>query len=222
MLYTVVFTKRTKLFQRAYTIEGTTIYLKDTKRAKKRFLKSGIKNVIFTKEAAEDEVFGCLVKELYHYDGAFLFNYLEEMLLNLTSFLKMQLPVEVMAVSGREATDIALKYAKMVIVADKGEDEVIDGVNVIYTKKLKKLPDIALVLNKGRLPPLPGVPTVDISEGAKGSNRCISYENMSFMCSLLPYEINAQGLMYLLHTEPPFDFHITNMRKKSPPLFTFL
>ncbi len=221
MLYNVVFTKKKRLFQKAYTIEGETIYITDTRRAKKTFLKSGIRNVIFNKDVTADEVFGGLVKELDYYDGEFLFNYLEDMLLNLTNFLKIKLPVEVMAVSGREASEIALKYAKTVIVADKGADEVIDGVNVIYSKKLKKMPDMAIILKAGRLPPLPGVPAVDISEGAKSSKRCASYETLCFNCSLLPYEISAKSLMYLIHTNEKLTFEATNMRKKLPPLFTF-
>lgn len=221
MLYTAVITKKKRLFQRAYTIDGNTIYITDTARAKRRFLKSGIRNIVFNTDVSSDEVFGKMVKRAEHYDEEFLFDYAEEMLLQLASFLKTDLPVDTLAISDKKARDIAVRYAKTVVIPIEGEDEVVDGVNVLYTKRLRRLPDMAIVLQNGSLPPLCGVPTVDISDGAKSSQRCISWETMCFECDLLPYEISAKSLMYLLKTEGDFAYRVTGYRKKLPPLFTF-
>lgn len=221
MLYTAVFTKKKRLFQKAYVIEGETIYITDTKRAKEKFLKSGIKNVVFTHDVTYDAVLGDLVTPMAHYDGAFLFTYLEKMLLDLTSFLKIELPVETMAITDAAFVPVAVKYARIVMVDAMGEDEVIDGVNVIYSKRLKKMPDMAVIFTENRFPPMPGVPTVDIREGAESTNRCKTWETLSFKCDLLPYEINAKALMYLLKNEEKVSFQLTNTRKKLPPLFTF-
>ncbi len=221
MLYTAIFTKKKRLFQRAYTIENHTVYITDTRRAKMKFLKSGIRNVVFDEEAASDDVFSGRLKPLSSYDEEFLFGYLEEMLLHLAMFLKIKLPVDTMAVSHPKAVQIAVKYAKNVVITDNGEDEVIDGVNVIYSKRLKRMPDMAVILNGGALFHFPGVPAVDLSEGARSSRCCATYETMCFRCSLLPCEISARALMYLLHTGGDFSFELTGMRKKLPLLFTF-
>lgn len=221
MLYTAVFTKKKRLFQRAYEIEGETIYITDTKRAKEKFLKSGIRNVVFTRDVTRDAVFGSLVTPMAYYDGDFLFKYLEKMLLDLTAFLKIKLPVETMAITDKAFVPVAVKYAKVVTACGKGEDEVIDGVNIICSKKLKKMPDVAVIFTQNRFPPMPGVPTVDIREGAKSSGRCLTHETLCFKCSILPYEISAKALMYLLHNGEDLSFQLTNTRKKLPPLFTF-
>lgn len=221
MLYTALITKKKRLFQKAYTTDGEWIYITDTKRAKRKFLKSGIRDVVFNADVSRDEIFGSMVKPAVYYDEAFLFDYVEEMLLQLASFLKIELPVDTLAISDKKAIGIAVRYAKSVIVALEGEDEVIDGVNVIYTKRLHRLPDMAIKLQNGTLPPLPAVPTVDISEGAKSSRSCVSVETMCFKCDLLPYEISAKSLMYLLHERASCGFELTHMRKKLPPLFTF-
>ena len=221
MLYTAILTKKKRLFQRAYTIENHMIYITDTRRAKMKFLKSGIRNVVFNEDIASDDIFSDVLKPFSAYDEDFLFGYLEEMILHLTAFLKLKLPVDTLAVSHPKAAHIAAKYAKTVIVTDRGEDEVVDGVNIIYSKRLKRMPDMAVILNGGALLHFPRVPTIDLGEGAKSSRYCATYETMCFKCSLLPYEISASALMYLLHKEEDFSFELTGLRKKLPLLFTF-
>lgn len=221
MLYTAKLTKRKKIFQPAYEIKDGTIYITNTKRAKKRFLKSGIKNVVFGKEFKADNVFGKIIKPLYAYDKSFLMDYLEEMIVHLAHFLKMSLPVDSIALFSPEAVNVACKYAKMVTVTGKGEDEVINGVNVRYVKKLKALPDAAIVLTEGYIPPLPGVPVVNLCENAPVGKNCSTWETMSFKCSLLPFEISAASLIYLLNENAEMTYELCSLRKKCPMLFTF-
>lgn len=222
MLYTVKIVKRKKLWQKAFTIKDNEIYITDTKRAKKKFLKSNIRNAVFEADVAEDALFKGFVKRMSCYDEAFLFDFLEEMLLQLVCFLKIKLPVDTLAISSSKAKSVAVRYAKtVIIVGEEGEDMVVDGVNVIYVKKLKKLPDMAIILGKGKLLPFAGVPTVDISKEAKSTIWCMSWEAMSFQSSLLPYEISCESLMYLIKNEGEVKYRLTSCRKKLPPLFTF-
>lgn len=222
MLYTAIVTKKTRLFQKPFRTEGKTIYITDTARAKKRFLKSGITNVVFNCDLSRDGVFANKLKPLYAYDEEFLMNYVGDMLTDLVSLMKIHLPVLTMAVSSEKAVPFALPFTKTVIIVGEGEDTVIDGVNVVYVKKLRRMPDAAIILNSGYLPPMVGVPRVDISEGAIGARDCAVWENISFKCSLFPYEIGAKSLMYLLNTDEKFTYEMTSVRKKLTTLFTFL
>ncbi|MBR5535076.1 MAG: hypothetical protein IKU60_00355 [Clostridia bacterium] len=219
MLYTAVFTKKTRLFQRAYTIDGNTVYITDTKKGRKKFLKSGIRNVVFKSEDAFSEG---LLKPLYGYDRDFIKEYLSGMTESLVSFLKPGLPLGEAVVTSKDAADIAVRYARTVYVTDKGEDEVVDGVNVIFVKKIKRVPHLVIKTEEGLLPDFLNVPTVDITEGARGGGYCLSWRSLSFKCDLLPYEINTECLLYLLKTQAHFGYELTSCRKKCPMLFTFL
>ena len=220
MLYTAAITKKTRLFQKAYTIDGNMIYITDTKRAKQKFLKSGIKNLVFNSDVSCDEVFGSMVRKAQGYSEAFLLNYAEAMLIELCTFLKLALPVNTILISDKKMLPIALKYAKTIVIWGDGEDYVVDGANVLYTKRLRRMPDAAMVC-EGSYPMLWGVPTVDISKIAKSSQKTITSQTLCFKCDLLPYEISAESLMYLLDCYGAFDYHLTSYRKKLPPLFTF-
>lgn len=221
MLYTGIVTKKTRLFQKAFTMDDKNIYITNTRRAKTRFLKSGIKNVIFNCDLSRDEVFAHKLMPLYGYDEKFLMDYVGVMFNDLLSLLKLSLPLPVVAVSAKAAVPVALPFAKTVAVIGEGEDTVLNGVNVVYMKKLRRMPDAAILLNSGHLPPLPGIPRVDISENATDAPFCASWQNLSFKCSLFPYEIGAKSLMYLLKTDESFSFELTSVRKKLPTLFTF-
>ncbi len=221
MLYTGVVTKKKKLFQKAFTIDNKTIYITDTHRAKTRFLKSGIKNVVFNCDLSQDEVLAYKLIPLYGYDEKFLMSYIRTMFEDLLGLMKISPPLLTVAVSAKEAVPIALSFAKTVILTGTGEDYISDGVNVVYVKRLRRMPDAAIVLNHGHLPPLPGVPRVDISENATCAPLCIPWQNLSFKCSLFPYEIGAKSLIHLLNTGEEFSFELTSARKKLPTLFTF-
>ena len=161
-----------------------------------------------------------MVRKAQGYSEAFLLNYAEAMLIELCTFLKLALPVNTILISDKKMLPIALKYAKTIVIWGDGEDYVVDGANVLYTKRLRRMPDAAMVC-EGSYPMLWGVPTVDISKIAKSSQKTITSQTLCFKCDLLPYEISAESLMYLLDCYGAFDYHLTSYRKKLPPLFTF-
>lgn len=221
MLYTAKLTKKKKLFQKPYITEGNTIYITDTKRAKKKFLKSGIRNVVFGEEFYADDVFKKMIKPLYAYDKSFLMNYLDEMTEHLIHFLKIKVPVDSIALFSPKGVSVACKYAKMVTVVSDGEDTMIDGVSVRYVKKLKALPSMAIILPGERGAVLPGVPMVNLDEKAIFGKTCSTWQTMSFKCSLFPFEISAQSIMYLLNRGEEMTYELSSLRKKCPTLFTF-
>lgn len=219
MLLRAFFTKKKKLFQKPFVIKGNNIYITDTKRAKKRFLKSEIKNVIFGSEFAEDEIIGKGLKRMYAYDEEFVLKYTHALAESLIKFLKLPLPVGEIAVFSEDNINCAKCFSRMVTVVGKGEDCVLDGVNVRFVKKIVGLPDIVISTGKA-IPPL-GVPTVDMRETPFSGHVAITWENMSFKCSLCEGEINTPELIFLLKTNPDMTYELTRVRKKLPPLFTF-
>ena len=54
--------KKKKLFQPSYEIEDNMIYITNTNRAKKKFLKSGIRDVYFGQEFEKDCIIGNVIK----------------------------------------------------------------------------------------------------------------------------------------------------------------
>ncbi len=219
MFLRAFFTEKKKLFQKPFVIKGNNIYITDTKRAKKRFLKSEIKNVVFGSEFADDEIIGNSIKRMYAYESEFVFKYTRALTENLIKFLKLPLPLGEIAVFSTEDIDCAKCFSRMVTVIGKGEDCVVDGVNVRFVKKLTNLPDLVIVSRRGLVPA--GVSAVDVKELPCRGARVITWENMSFKCNLYEGEINTPELIFLLKNNPDMTYELTGLRKKLPPLFTF-
>lgn len=219
MLYEAVLAKKKKLFQKPYVINENKIIITDTKRAKTKFLKSKINDVVFDECFKSDKFFAPLLKPLYAYDKDFLLTYSHQFITHMILFFKMDLPLDEIAVfSPRDICRVS-RFSRLVTVVGSGEGDTVGGVNVRYVKKLTSMPDMAFVTEKGWVPP--GVPVIDLRECAQLSPNTSTWHTMSFKCSLLDGEINAPGLIYLLKDRSDMAYELTGLRKKLPSLFTF-
>lgn len=221
MYYVGHLTKKKKFFQKPYVISGNDIYITDTKHGKRKFVKSGITNVVFCEELKENLFPGRALKPMYAYDAEFLGKFVESTVIHMISFLKMELPVEEICVFSADCAQIASRYAKMVTVVGEGEDRIIDGVSIRYVKKIKTLPKLAITFSNEYPSVLQGVPCINLSENAQRSTLATTWKTMSFKCSLFPFEISAASLIYLIKTGEEFDYELTSLRKKSPTLLSF-
>lgn len=222
MYYVAKLVKKERLFQKAYTAEGNYIYITDTKRGKQKFLKSGITNAVFGEEFKKDKIINSSLIPMRGYDRSFVLKFLEDMIRCITSFFKMQLPVDEIAIYSPMAEDIlktAVLYAKMVtIVGEEGESLCLRGVTVRKVKRLKLPPSLIITDGKLRFSPIFKVPVIDLRNEVR-TKETLSYETISFKCELLPFEIGAEEMMYILNKRGDVPYRVTSLRKKLPPLF---
>lgn len=221
MYYMVKKVKKKKFLQKSYVIKENVILLTDTKRAKKRFLKEKPANAVVTEDFAEDLFFKDKLTRMYGYDVNILINYLEPLIHNMTDFLKMSLPLNEIVLCSKTGVRSACKYAKMVTVIGEGNDETIDGVSIRYVKKLKTIPDLVIITDNKTTVNLFGVPCIDLRENPSSGRFVSNMSTMSFRCSVLPFDISAEALMWLLKRADDIAYTLSSCRKKSPVLFTF-
>ncbi len=221
MYYVGQLVKKKKLFQRSFAVNGNNILITDTRRSKKKFLKKGIKNVVFTDEIREDETFAPVLRQMYAYDKTFIEEFLERMIVHMVRFLKMEMPLEEICIFSSRHEAVASKFAKMVTVVGEGEDKTVDGISVRYVKKIRSLPALAIVNSNEQASLLWGVPCINLSEYAEKAKNATTWETMSFKCSLFTFEISAASIIYLIKTGAEFDYELTSLRKKSPTLLSF-
>ena len=223
MYYIAILQKKKRFFQKAYIIKDNKIYITNTKRAKAKFLKSDIKNVVFFEEFKKDPIIGPKLVIIQDYDGKFLQSFLEGMILCLAEFFKLTLPVGEIAICSEFSEGMlkkVLPYAKMVtIVGEDGKSNIIKGVNVRRIKKLKSPPDIIITDRKNKFSSIFKVPVIDLGENERADNT-LSYKTISFKTDLFPFEINAPQLIDFLKEHPNITYSVTSYRKKCPLLFT--
>lgn len=221
MLYTAKLAKKKKPFQRAYTVENDTVYITDTKRAKRRFLKSGIENVVFGEEFCNDEIIGERIEEISAYSRSLAAGYAEGMLVSLAGFLKIPLPCEEIGVfSDIDIARMATKYAKMVSLVGEGEDEIYNGVQIRSLRKLKAPPTL-IIRETGSFSPVFMVPEVNFGNDGIKNPVSLSIDIISFKTDLLPYEVGMRQVMYFVEKGVPIEYEVVSFRKKTPRLFTF-
>ncbi|MGM9551030.1 MAG: hypothetical protein ACI3XA_02130 [Clostridia bacterium] len=226
MYYMAKLEKKTKLFQKAYRTKDNYIYITDTKRCKKKFLKSPLKNVLFTEVFLEDELFAGKIREVKDYDRNFILNYLENEILETVKLLKLNLPLEEIVIfspSGRDISDKCVKYARLVtIVGETGEDYFKDGVPVRFLSKMKKVPDLFILEDeKKHISPLMKRAVIDIRENPFSGSYSLAWDKMCFKTDLFDFQISASVLIYFLKKGEISHYEVTNYRKKSPRIFTF-
>ena len=225
MYYIAHFVKKTKLFQKPYVIKDQTIFITNTNRSKKKFLKSSIKNVLFSENVKDDTVLGQFLVKAERKDRDFEFRYLEEMIAHTVNFLKLPLPINEIAVFSPFAEELLpflIPYAKMVtLVGENGEQTITEGVNIRRIKKLKNIPSFVIEDSRRGLSPIFNVPGVHIGAGECSSRKILSAETLCFKTELLQEEINTATLLYLLEKEDEFKYELTSFRKKCPSFLTF-
>lgn len=224
MYYIAKLTKKKGLFQKPYLIKDKYIYITDTKRAKKAFLRSGIEKVVFSEAFKEDEIIGSRLCPIKAYNRDFVLTYLKGMLLCITDFLKLSFPLGEIAVysdNPKEIIKAILPYGRIItIVGTDGDSFTEKGVTIRQVKRLKAPPDLYITEKAGFSSALK-VPVIDLSGTAVKTPETLSYESISFQTDLFPFEINGDAVMYLKKEGVKFSFKPTSMRKKLPPLFTF-
>lgn len=216
--------KKTKLFQPAFSIRENNVFITDTVRAKKKFLKSGIKDVYFGDTFKNDKVFGTLLTEVNEYDYEFALSYLDGMIQCVTEFFSVALPSECIGVfsDDERIVSVCIKYAKMIVVAGTNrESEVRDGVIIRYVKKPKNLPDIVITDGRATISPVFKVPKINLGKSADRTPMTLSAESVSFRTNLFPFEIGMGALVYFLKKGEKINYDVTSFRKKVPALFTF-
>ena len=219
MLYEAVLTKKKKLFQKPYVINKNKIIITDTKRAKTKFLKSKITDVVFDESFKNDGILTPFLKPLYAYDKSFLAGFSNQFIEHMILFFKMKPPLDEIAVFSPLDICRVSEFARLVTVVGNGEGDTLGGVNIRYVKNLTSMPNMAFVTEKGWVPP--GVPVIDLRESAQSGHNTSTWQTMSFKCSLLDREINAPGLICLLKEHTDMAYELTGLRKKLPTLFTF-
>lgn len=216
--------KKKKLFQPSYEIEDSMIYITNTIRAKKRFLKSNIKDVYFGEEFEKDCIIGNFIKPVDEYDYSFLLDYLESMIIYVVKFFKLNLPLGSIAVFSKDEKVIAIcsKYAKMIsVVGACRESEVRSGVIIRYVKKLKTLPDMVITQNGESLSPVFKVPRISLCENCEKSPLTLTRNTISFKTDLFPFDINMGTLVHFVKKGENIKYELSSYRKKCPVLFTF-
>lgn len=223
-MYFAKLTKKERLFQPAYRIEEGIIYITDSQRAKKKFIKSGIKDVYFGEEFEHDDVMAGYITKIDAHDEDFMIEYLEDMIEYITVFLRKSLPYGEIGVysSNKEIADICTKYARMVsVVSNLGSADLKDGASIRYVKSLKAVPDLVITDGKADLSPVFNVARINLGDSAEKSPLTLSRETMSFKTSLFPFDIGVGSLLYFIKKGEKVDYSLTSYRKKCPPLFTF-
>lgn len=223
-MYIAYLTKKTKLFQPHYRIDEREIYITDTKRAKLKFLKSGIKDVYFGEEFKKDNVIGESIRAARAYDKDFVLNFLEGMIESVTEFFSYRLPYGEIAVFSpdKKIIDIASRFTKMVsVVGFEGEDEMRDGMQIRYIKKVRTPPDLVITDGEESLSPIFRVPRINIGERCEKNPLTLTRETVSFTTDIFPHDINMGTLLYLLKAGENINYKISSYRKKCPEVFTF-
>lgn len=223
-MYLAKLVNKKRLFQPAYEINHNMIFITNTSRAKKRFIKDNIKNVYFGCEFEHDSILGEKLVPAMEYDYTFLQAFLPQMIEYVAHFFKIKLPCEDIAVFSSDEKTIAscISYAKMVTVINKdGKSELRQGVTVRYLKKIKTPPDIIVTDGAEDLSPVFKVPRINLGKNTEKSPRTLTSETLSFENSVFPFEINLGTLLHLIKTGTPVTYKLTSFRKRCPPLFTF-
>lgn len=216
--------KKKKFFQPSYEIEDNMIYITNTSRAKKRFLKSDIKDVYFGQEFENDSVIGNYIKIVDEYDYDFLCEYLDSMITYVAQFFKLTLPLGSIAVFSADEKVIAIcsKYAKMIsVVGVCRESEVRGGITIRYVKKLKTLPDMVVTQNGESLSPVFKVPRINLCENGEKSPLTLTRNTISFKTDLFPFDISMGTLVHFVKKGENVKYELSSYRKKCPVLFTF-
>ncbi len=200
------------------------IYITNTNRAKKKFLKSGIKDVYFGQEFEKDCIIGNVIKPVDEYDYNFLVGYLDHMIVYVAEFFKLLLPLESIAVFSDDERAIAIcsKYAKMIsVVGACRESEVRGGITIRYVKKLKTLPDMVISQNGESLSPVFKVPRINLCENGEKSPLTLTRNTISFKTDLFPFDISMGTLVHFVKKGENVHYELSSYRKKCPVLFTF-
>ena len=224
MYYIAKLSKRKHLFQKAYYINGEDVYITNTKRGKKAFLKSGIQDVVFSENFKHDKIIGAKLCPMKDYDRQFVITYLPYMIDSVADFFNLRVPLGEIAVFSDMPYEIVprcIKYARIItLVGVDGESDIKDGVTVRRVKRLKNLPDLYISEKEG-FSSIFQTPVIDLISDINRNPFTLSYSTMSFRTNILPFEVSANVVMYLKKRERNFDYEITSARKKLPPLFTF-
>ena len=225
MLYVAEFTKKKRLFQKHYIIDKNKIYITDKQKSKKKFLKSGIKNVVFGVEGAKDEIIGPFLEKAQLYDRDFALKHLENMIKEVIAFCNMTLPIEEVAIFSKmpeEIVELAYKYARVLtVVGDiKGKD-MKEGVIIRYTKKMKAPPKLIISEGERKFSSVFKVPVIDLGENNVKNSMTMSIDTASFETDILPFDISMGTLLYFLKKGENIAYKATSYRKKSPDVFTF-
>ncbi len=223
LYYVAKLKNKEKLFQKAYQFEDECVYITNTEKCKKKFLKSGKKNVIFKEEFYDDLFFSNLLCEAWAYDEVFCLGYVENMVKEISQRLKLTLPLEEIAVctqKGEMLTSLLSGYTKLITLCfEKGEGYFENGVPVRQVKKLKTTPDLIIYIAKS--PPLFDIPTIDLREIPKRGSKTLTWDRLSFKTDLFNFEINTPALLYFLKKGEIKNFELTSLRKKCTRIFTF-
>ena len=234
MIYIASFKKREKLFQKAFSLKkGEDIWsieIVDEKRAKKKLLKKGPKDIIFSEDVSNDAILGGAVTQIRSSVKEILFPKIEEMLIEAVRFSKKSLPLDEIAVfaEGKEAERAVLELSEcarlITIVGEEGEAYASGGVAVRRSRKLTRIPSATIFISGGQN--LPRVPVIDIRDDPIEGAMVMSKNNITLkkpeFLSLLPdEEISADSAAYFMECGYEFEAEICKMRKKSPRLFTF-
>lgn len=216
--------KKKRLFQKSYEADGNFMFITNTKRAKKKFLKSGIRDVCFGGEFEKDGVMGKFLEVAEDYDYEFLCEYLEDMIEYMANFFKIKLPCENIALFSEDERIIekCVKYTKMLsVVGVCRESEIRGGVTVRFVKMLKTLPDMVISEKKESLSPIFKVPRISLGEDCERSNLTLTKNTICFKTNLFPFPISYGALVYFLKNGEKPEYEIESFRKKVPPLFVF-
>lgn len=223
MIYILKIAEKKKLFQKSFWIEDDSIFATDTARGKRRFLKSGIKNVVFDEKIAGDKVFSEYAVAAIEYDEQFAAEYIEDMIKTVAEFFKFNLPIDEIAIDSFSnlKTEILAKYARLITLVGKESDCVIDGVTIRAVEKLKSPPSLIIRGEGSKIPELFKVPTIDLSFNGRKNAMTLSADTVCFKTNVFPFEIGMWTLVYFLKKGEKINYELSTCRKKAPLIYTF-
>ena len=222
-MHMAYFRKKRRFFDQPFVTENDKIFITDTKRAKKRFLKSPLKNVCFGEEFYHDKIFAdkLIMAKLHNTD--FLINYLEDMLEEVARFFSQKIPFDEIVVfsENEKIISVALKFARLVTVVGEGEAEGENGAQLRFVKKVRTPPSVVITDCERDLSSVFKVPRINLSPNAQSSIFSVTSESISFSTSLFPFDISADAVSFFIERGEKFEYKLSSCRKKSPMLFTF-
>lgn len=223
MIYVLRLLEKKKLFQKSFWIEDAIVFVTNTKRAKRKFLKSGIKNVVFDERVSQDCEFLKYAVVAREYDADFATEYIEDMIKTVAEFFKLSLPIDEIAIDGVLNSEIEAlaKYTRLITLVGRKSEGVIDGVTVRTVEKLKAPPSVIIKGEGSKIPELFKVPTIDLSFNGKRNSLTLTTDTMSFKTDAFPFEIGLWTLVYFLKRGEKIDYELISCRKKTPVLYTF-
>lgn len=223
MYYVAQLKQKEKLFNRAYRVENGRVFITNTQRSKKKFLKSGINNVIFGEEFFDDTFFSDRLSEATAYDANFCANYATNMIGEIIKRLKLSVPMKEIVVfsdDGEELIKSLCSYTRLIsIIGYYGKKEFEQGVPVRYLKKMKTSPD--MIICHTASPQIYDIPTIDLTKAPQRGKKNLAWDRMSFKTDLFEFDINTPALLYFLKRGDIKEFELTHIAKKCRRIFTF-